>query len=129
MCFCYPSFGENDERFIQFSFEKDCFHMDIPSQTLSREEAAEIMTFRHGFFYLSGGAEYTLHGEDIEGHDPFRTVYFYGDESTAAEDMAHIFYSVWQLSLNVPIYVSAASFSGKHNWENYHQLLWDDYEE
>ncbi len=129
MCFVYPALGDKSERFIQFSFEKDCFHLDIPCQTLSREEAARISASRPGFFYLSDGPQYTLHEEDTEGSDPFRTVYFYGDECTAADDMAHIFYSIWQLSISVPIYVTASSFNDEHHWESDHPLFWNAFEE
>jgi hypothetical protein len=63
----------------------------MPRQTLSRDEAQQIVRYRTGFFYLSDRKQFTLHCEDVEGYDPFRKVYVYRDESSAAEDMAFIF--------------------------------------
>jgi len=105
-------------RFIQFSFEKDCFHLDIPRIVLARGEAEQIRSERQGFFYLAEGPEFTLHQEDVEGHHPFRTVYFYGDERAAAEDTAYILFRVWELPLSCPLAISAAAFSGKYHWEH-----------
>jgi hypothetical protein len=105
------------KRFVQFAFEEGCFHLDIPCQVLSQDEAALISRRRPGFFYLSSGNEFRLKAEDVEGHAPFRAVYFYGDERTAAADMADILYSVWGISLDEPILLSASSFDGVHVWE------------
>src|SRR5215218_7659782 len=100
--------------FIQFSFEKDWFCMDLPLQTLSWSEAMEILWHRRGFFYLRDRAQFTLHGEDVEGYDPFRKIYLYGDEESAAEDMAVIFFRIWGLAVDSRFYVSAASFGSEH---------------
>jgi len=117
MCFKYR--GDNqDERFIQFSFEKENFHLDMPCQTLSKIDAEKLIAEHKGFFYLSKAPEFMLHNEDVAGFDPFRAVYFYGDERSAAKDMAHIFFDLWKLPIDAQIYVTAASFSGKHEWEN-----------
>jgi len=105
------------KRFIQFSFEKDCFHLDIPCNVLARGEAEQIRGERHGFFYLAEGPEFTLHKEDVEGHNPFRAVYFYGDEQAAAEGTVYILFRVWELPLSCPVTISAAAFSGKYHWE------------
>src|SRR5262249_29852767 len=106
------------QRFVQFSFERDCFHLDMPRQTLTRDEAQQIVRYRTNFFYLSERKQFTLHGEDVEGYDPFRKVYVYRDEASAAEDMAFILFQVWKFPIDSVIYVTAASFSGKHQWED-----------
>ena len=74
------------KRFIQFSFERQWFCMDMPRSTLFKPEAERIMRNRSGFFYLRDLPQFTLYEEDTEGHDPFRKIYLYGDEHTAAED-------------------------------------------
>jgi hypothetical protein len=109
-------------RFVQFSFEKDCFHLDMPLDTLTREEAEQILSRRRGFFYLRERPQFTLHGEDVEGHEPFRKVYVYGDEGSAAEDMAFIFFQVWKFPPDSVLYVTAAAFSGKHDWEDHQPI-------
>jgi hypothetical protein len=108
---------DSSNRFIQFSFEEVCFHLDMPQQTLSRDEAEQILQQRNGFFYLRDRKQFTLKGEDVVGHDPFRKVYGYGDEKSAAEDMAFIFFYVWKFPVDSRFYVSAEAFSGKHQWE------------
>jgi hypothetical protein len=109
--------GGSKKRYIQFSFESDSFCLDMPLETLDRTEGEEILRTRQGFFYLRDRPEFTLHGEDVEGHDPFRKLYAYGDEDAAAGDMTHIFYELWKLSVDSPIFVRAASFNGKCEWE------------
>jgi hypothetical protein len=104
-------------RFIQFSIERNWFCLDMPLQTLFRAEAEQILRRRRGFFYLRDRPEFTLHGEEFEGYDPFRKVYIFGDEESAAEDMAFIFFQVWKFPIDWRFYVTAAAFGGKTDWE------------
>lgn len=104
-------------RFIQFSFENKWFCIDMPIQTLFRPEAEEILRYRKGFFDLADRKQFTLYGEDVEGHDPFRKIYLYGDDQSAAEDMAFVFFQVWKFPVDSRLYVSCEAFGGKHQWE------------
>ena len=108
---------DSQNRFIQFSIEHDWFCIDLPRKTLYRPEAEQILRRRQGFFYLCARPEFTLYGEDVDGYDPFRKIYIYGDEESAAQDMAYIFFHVWRFPVDFRFYVSAASFNGKHHWE------------
>ena len=108
---------DGGNRYVQFSFEEKFFCLDMPRETLYRAEAEEILRDRRGFFYLRDQPQFTLYGEDVEGHDPFRKVYVYGDERSAAEDTAYVFFKVWKFPIDSPFYVTAASFSGKKQWE------------
>ena len=76
--FDFPDEGwredETQDRFIQFSIERDWFCLDLPLQTLFRNEAEQILRSRKGFFYLRDRPEFTLKGEDVDGYDPFRKV-------------------------------------------------------
>ena len=108
----------SQNRFIQFSYERDYFCMDMPRQTLFRPEAEQICRERTGFFYLDERKQFTLYGEDVEGYDPFRKVYVYGDEATAAEDTAFVFFQVWKFPVDWRFYVTAKAFSGKFKWES-----------
>ena len=108
----------SQSRFIQFSFEEKWFCMDMPLQTLFLPEAEQILRSLKGFFFLRDRPEFTLFGEDVEGYDPFRKIYLYGDEQTAAEEMAFIFFHVWKFPVDWRFFVKAAAFSGKEtNWE------------
>jgi hypothetical protein len=105
--------------FVQFSFEEKSFCLDMPRQTLSRAEAEQILRSRQGFFYLRNRPEFTLKGEDVEGYNPFRKVYAYGDERSAAEDMAFIFYQVWRFPVHWQFFVTAGAFGDKEtDWES-----------
>ena len=109
---------DSQRRFIQFSFEEDWFCMDLPLQTLYRAEAEQIVRSRHGFFYLRDRPEFTLNEEDVEGYDPFRKIYIYGDEDSAAEDMAFIFFQVWRFPVDWRFFVNASAFGDKEtDWE------------
>jgi hypothetical protein len=103
-------------RFVQFSFERDWFCMDLPRQTLSFDEAMELVWYRRGFFYLRDKPQFTLKGEP-EGYDPFRRVYLYGEEGQAAEDTAFVIFRAWGLPVDSRLYVTAAAFGGGHAWE------------
>ena len=110
---------DSQKRFIQFSIEKDWVCLDMPMQTLYRAEAEQILRCRRGFFYLRDRPEFALYGEDVEGYDPFRKVYIYGDEDSAAEDMAFIFFQVWRFPVDWRFFVKAAAFGDKQtDWEN-----------
>jgi hypothetical protein len=108
---------DSQNRYVQFSFEKNWFCSDMPFETLFRPEAEQILRSRKGFFYLADRPQFTLKGEDVEGHDPFRKIYIYGDEQSAAEDMAFVFFQVWKFPVESRFYVTSAAFSGKHRWE------------
>lgn len=103
-------------RFVQFAFQKDFLYLDLPRQTLSFDEAMEVLWHREGFFYLRDRPRSAMSGE-IEGFDPFRRVYLYGDEGQAAEDAAILFFRVWGLPVDSPLYVKSWSSDGKHEWE------------
>jgi hypothetical protein len=110
---------DSEGRFIQFSFEKNWFSLDMPLQTLYRAEAEQILRSRKGFFYLRDRPQFTLKEEDVDGYDPFRKAYVYGDEDSAAEDMAFIFFQVWRFPVDWRFYLKAAAFGDKKtNWEN-----------
>lgn len=110
---------DSSSRFVQFSIEKDWFCLDMPLQTLYRAEAEQILRCRKGFFYLRDQPQFTLKGEDVEGYDPFRKVYIYGDEESAAEDMAFILFQVWRFPVDWRFYVRAAAFGDKKtDWED-----------
>jgi len=73
--------------------------------------------YRRGFFYLRDRLEFTLKGEDVDGYDPFRKIYIYGDEGTAAEDMAFNFFQAWKFPVDWRFYVTAAAFGHSTGWE------------
>jgi hypothetical protein len=108
---------DSENRFIQFSFERKWFCLDMPRSTLYRPEAEQILQRRDGFFYLQDRPQFTLYKEDTEGHDPFRKVYVYGDEDSAAKDMAYVFFQVWKFPVDSRFYVTAAAFAKRHAWE------------
>ncbi len=110
---------ESQSRFIQFSFEENWFCLDMPLQTLYRAEAEQILRSRKGFFYLKDRLEFTLKDEDVDGYDPFRKIYVYGDEDSAAEDMAFVFFQVWRFPVDWRFFVKSAAFGDKKtDWEN-----------
>jgi len=104
-------------RFVQFSFEEKWFCLDMPLQTLSPAEATKTLRSRRGFFYLVDRPEFTLYGEDVDGYDPFRKIYWYGDERDAAADMAFIFFNVWEIPVDSRLHVRSAAFGKNFSWE------------
>jgi hypothetical protein len=118
--------GSSDSmsRYVQFAFEEKWFCMDMPLQTLYRDEGETILRSRQGFFYLKDRPEFTLHGEDVDDFDPFRKIYVYGDERSAAEDMAYIWFQLWRFPIDSCLYATAHPFNGqKVRWESGTQVL------
>ena len=110
--------GDPFGRYIQFSFEQKWFCIDMPNATLSRRQAEEVMECRNGFFYVQGMPQFELEGEGVQEWDPLRKVYLYGDEASAAEDMAFVFFQVWNFSVSTRLYVASAAFGGNRRWED-----------
>src|SRR5690606_32419972 len=104
---------DSQNRFIQFSIERHWLCLDMPLQTLFRAEAEHILRDRNGFFYLKNRPEFTLTSEDVDGYDPFRKVYVYGDENSAAEDMAFVFFQVWKFPVDWRFYVKSGAFGDR----------------
>jgi hypothetical protein len=106
-------------RFVQFAFLPKWFCMDLPRQTLARAEAEIILRDLSGFFFLKDRPEFRLdRNEPVEGYDPFRKIYVYGDEATAAGDTARIFFDVWKFPVDWRFFVTASAFSGKARFES-----------
>lgn len=114
--------GRDDgDRFIQFAFEDTHFYMDLPSTTLSREEGTRIARRRKKFFYLADREDMQAviqqEEEELRTHNPLCALYVYGKEDEAAEDMCFVFFDIWGLPTNSVLAVCAASFNGRHGWE------------
>ena len=89
---------DDANRFVQFSFNPKYFDIDLPNTTLWPAEAAEILERRRGFFYVKDRRQFEHPAEDVPDFNPLRRVYVYGEERTAAEDTAF----VWFERLEVP---------------------------
>jgi hypothetical protein len=101
-------------RFVQFSFERDWFCMDLPRQTLSFPEAMEVLWYQTGFFCLCDREQFTLHGEP-EGYDLFRKTYIRRVTNTArARDLRDLNSMLCQLSYDhqVPPFGGDRSLEG-----------------
>lgn len=108
---------DSSARFIQFSFNPRYFDIDIPNTTLFRAEAEIILRRRSGFFYVKDNRQFEHPAENVERFNPLRKVYVLGDERSAAEDMAYVFFNVWKFPVDWRFYIKAATFHGKRTWE------------
>ena len=105
-------------RFIQFCFRRRWFAMDLPRPTLFTAEAERLIRERDGFFREAERSDAGLSSiEQIMRFDPVFKKYVYGDEDTAAEDAAYIFFDLWRFPVDSRLYVTAAAFRGKKRWE------------
>lgn len=109
---------DSSKRFVQFSFNRRYFDMDLPNTTLYPPEARELLSSRLGFFYARDRPSFQYPGDHEEEYDPFRKGYVYGDERTAAEDMAFIWFQVWKFPVDWRFYVTAAAFHEDTEWED-----------
>ncbi len=104
---------EDSNRFIQFVFLEKHFEMDLPRPMLFAAEAVEILRNRSGFFFMSDkpGAD----ASTVNNYNPLRKAYVHGDVTTAAEDMAWIFFDLWKFPTDERLYLS--TFGGDYQWE------------
>jgi hypothetical protein len=104
-------------RFIQFSFNPRYFDLDIPNTTLFRAEAEIILRRRSGFFYVKDDRRFEHPKENVDRFNPLRKIFVPGDERSAAEEMAFVFFNVWKFPVDWRFYVTAAAFHEKTDWE------------
>ena len=105
-------------RFVQFCFERKWFALDVPQPPLTRAEAIRLVRAGRGFFreaeFAPAGLSEVM---DLVKFDPVCKKYIYGDERTAAEDMAFVLFDLWGMPVDVTLYLTAASFEGTAQWE------------
>ena len=109
---------DSPSRFIQFSFNSRYFDMDVPTTTLFRAEAEQILRCRSGFFYVKDRRQFEHPGDKVDTFNPLRKVYIHGDERAAAEDMAYIWFGVWRFPVDWRFHVTANAFHERTQWEN-----------
>jgi hypothetical protein len=103
-------------RFVQIAFGRAHFYVGLPCQTLTFDEAMELLWHRRDFFYARERYR-DIPRREVDDFDPFRKYYLYGDEDQATEDAAFCFFQVWELPVDTRLYVSSASFYTRHQWE------------
>ncbi len=108
---------DSSSRLVQFSFNPKWFDIDLPNTTLYRAEAEEIQRYRLGFFYVTDRPQFEHPAEKAAEFEPLRRIYLYGDERTAAEDMAFIWFQVWKFPVDWRFFVTAAAFYEGTEWE------------
>jgi hypothetical protein len=116
-CWCVfktvPAGSEEDQhrksRFVQFWFHaaKPYFYVDLPNTTLHPWEASVLLRDRAGFSYARGDADGDASDEAIATFAPVQKRYEYGDERSAAEDLAYILFSLWRTAVEGPLLLTA----------------------
>ena len=111
--------GETQPRYVQFAFRQDCFYMELPNATLFLSEAEQILRHQLGFYWAKNRPDLRwVRGvwKDMVKWNPLQKVYLYGDEQSAAEDMAFILFDMWKFPVDWRWYITAASFRGGHQF-------------
>lgn len=109
--------GDRQRRFVQFSFNLRYFDMDLPNTTLFPEEAATVLRRKTGFFFNRDNPAFADQGEAVKPFNPLRKIYGHGDEGSAAEDMAFVFFDVWKFPVDCRLYVTAMPSNDLGHWE------------
>jgi len=104
-------------RFVQFRFNARYFDLDIPNTTLDPMEAKDILLNRSGFFFVKDCRQFEYPKERVDTFNPLRKVYLPGDERSAAEDMAYVWFTVWKYPVDWRFYVTANAFKVLVSWE------------
>jgi hypothetical protein len=107
-------------RYLQFAFVRDCFYLELPSNTVVPREADQIFRCRLGFYWAKNRPDLRWvrrNWEDIVKWQPLQKIYLYRDEESAAEDMAFILFQLWNFPVDWPLYVKASAFHTKHRFE------------
>lgn len=105
-------------RMIQVCFHEDWFAVDIPNTNILPREAERLVQERPGFYREAEKPDADVSDvTQIVEFDPVGRRYTYGQEQEAAEDAAWVFFDLWGLRPDQPLYVSASSFKTDHQWE------------
>ena len=107
-------------RYVQFCFSEDCFYVDLSSRTLLPHEAESILQQRAGFYWAKDRPDLRWVRANLKDYlrwNPLQKIYQYGDEESAAEDMAFVLFDVWQFPVDWPWCVTAAAFHTDHRFE------------
>ncbi len=107
---------DSSSRFVQFIFLEHHFEMDLPRPMLWPDEAKVILQSRSGFFFLGDRGDTAMHAETVKTFCPLRKAYVHGDDYSAAEDIAFLFFTLWKFPIDSTLYLS--TFGGGHTWEN-----------
>ena len=75
------------------------------------------MLRRPGFFYVKDRPAFAHPKENVPRFNPVRKAYVYGDERTASEDMAFVWFQIWRFPVDWRFFVTAAAFHESTNWE------------
>jgi len=106
-------------RYYQFCFRRDCCVADLPNNTAFPNEVKQIVRHRGGFFRARNCRDLSwirATWNDILEWDPLEKIYIYRDEESAAEDMAYVWFNVWNYPVDTRLYVKMASFETNHKW-------------
>jgi hypothetical protein len=101
------------ERFIQFVFTEHTLRLDLPNSTITAAEAAKLLQDRSGFFRLIERPNYWPRDNHFFKFDPVQKPYIYGDELSAAEDIAYVLYELWNCPIDCPIEVKSFASNNK----------------
>lgn len=109
-----PRIGGSKTRIVQFAFMESGFYLDLPDTTLTPEEAKRAVAERPGFGFALNNPQKRL-GE--RQYDPVQRQYQYTEQRAAAEDVAYVFFDLWQTPLDAWIEVDASAFEVGRHWE------------
>lgn len=112
-----PELPSEPLRFVQFYFDVKTFSMDLPATTLFSPELGKLLRDRAGFAKQAQLGRVLTFYDHVKMFDPVCKEYLYGDEQSAAEDAAYIFFDLWRFPVDACLYVTAAAFNGPHRWE------------
>ncbi len=104
-------------RFVQFIFKQRSFAMDLPKTTVLPPEIERLSRERRGFAHEAMVGRSLRKREHVRLFDPLGKEYLYGDEQSAADDTAYIFFDLWRFPVDSRLFAEAAAFDGTHRWE------------
>jgi hypothetical protein len=116
-------------RCIQFAFGEDCFYVDLSNRTLLPHEAETILQQREAFYWAKDRQDLPwihTNWQDVAKFNPLQKTYRYGDEQSAAEDMAFAIFDVWKFPVDWPWHVTAAAFHAGYIFEQGRPLPTND---
>jgi hypothetical protein len=97
--------------------------MDLPESVLHGPGIAGGFWRKEPDFYFGEKRRREAH-PDLSANElnPLRTAYQPGDEQIAAENLAYLFFDLWNLPVDVRFYVKAGTFDGRKTWEDWHPV-------
>ena len=98
------------------------FRLGYPEHYALPTRGGDHLAATDRILFVTDRRQFEHPAEQADEFHPVRKIYIHGDERSAAEDMAYVWFNVWKFPVDWRLYVTAAAFHEDTDWENGHPI-------